>query len=1286
MANEDTKMPVEKSTAPAKCSIPFLKIVVTLIFISFAVSATVSAAAHPNLLFSDITEVPGYQYSTTAPWSTWKTVIIQSADASLSRDFSKPNWATYNRVSYRSAFATDLALAYQITKDQKYFTKARQALLNLDVGDVPYDMDRAVSLGDYALAYDWIQPALTPADDKIIRDKLAILADRTYRDLNGDGTKKDYVSFDDYHGQAYPSVAIAGIALEDYTNPNKIALKSGPKDWVKAGTEYLFVDDKLHSYGRSLLSFGFDEASGKHLLGSYKTYVIDDLIWWFQVYSNHYGQSIFDDYPAAKKIATSEIWETMPNGYMNNYITAGNTLETYQRGILSLLNNQEKGEMLNYLDQAKGNKLLPYSRENDLAPTKLLFCVYGNYDSVKRTTPDWTSRLNKDAIYQVFRGTWQKDSDWLSLVTFNVQTNSNRDSGHHDQLSIEYYGNGDLLLADAGETKYVPDVYYGQYDVHHNGVAIEDPRKPFAKSVWADSQARGPFKGNAVGITTPTTVKTVIQTSWMEAISVSESITKVIGDTWSTPQSLSSAIDYSRTIMYPEDDYFVVFDRFNGDEEWAYRNVFRPTSLSIAPTKGSVIGNVKGDLRIGGTAYNWLSQPYKTEKKASASTNALTWSTTNPYGDQVALTIYSTPASEVLVTKHTGRVAGYDAESEVYSPVVYLKSAPKKDLYRITVLSSTYLTEKKKTVVEVPVSGDGNALRVSSISYTDTIYSGAGSSTFGIFSTNAEMAFIRTYLLPTDYSYTLIKGTSMNRNSAPFITTTGTNSVSFNKKGNSVALVVDAASAGQISLYQIPTTVTKVMKDGAVYSGWKLSADKSAIIITTVAGTHEYSFLTSGELVPPLTATKAEFSGSPTTGIAPLTVKFTDASINATSVSWDFGDGVKSTEKSPSHVYTKPGTYTVVLTATGKSGSVSTTKTGYITAGDGLVPSTPGVPVAAFTANTVSGPGPLQVSFADQSKGVPTSWTWYFGDGQTSIEQNPKHSYTKPGTYTVSLRAINAKGVNIVTKGGFITVTQGSTIAPKAAFRADKVSGTPSLTVSFTDESTGNPATYAWTFGDGTTATEANPKHVYTKAGTYTVTLKVTNAAGTNTLTKTSYITVSATPVIPPKSSAPVAAFTANTVSGSGPLLVSFMDQSQGVPTSWTWYFGDGQTSIEQNPKHTYTQQGTYTVSLRAINANGANIATKGEFITITAEDKSAPKAAFTANIVTGKAPLTVSFMDKSLGSPTSWTWYFGDGQTSTDRNPKHTYTKPGTYTVSLRAINAKGTDIKTQQGFITVT
>ncbi|WP_062398800.1 heparinase II/III family protein [Methanogenium cariaci] len=272
---------------------------------------------------------------------------------------------------------------------------------------------------------------------------------------------------------------------------------------------------------------------------------------------------------------------------MNNYVTSGNTLETYQRGgIISLLNDQEKGgEVLRYLDQTKGDSLLPYSRENDLAPTKLLYTVYGNYNGVSRESPEWTSHLDEDAIYQVFRGgDWEEDSDWLSLVTFDVESNSNRDSAHHDQLSIEYYSRGDLLLADAGETKHILDTYYGQYAAHHNSIQIEDPQTPFATSFWADSQARGVYKGDATGLDTPVTVDTTIQTPWMDSIVASEKITDVIGSSWSDSDSLSSPIDYSRTIMYPEDDYFVIFDRFDGTEEWTYRNVFRPTSLSIAPT------------------------------------------------------------------------------------------------------------------------------------------------------------------------------------------------------------------------------------------------------------------------------------------------------------------------------------------------------------------------------------------------------------------------------------------------------------------------------------------------------------------------------------------------------------------------------------------------------------------------------------------------------------------------------------------------------------------------------
>ena len=1093
-----------------KLRVPLFRLIIGLMVIGIAIPAMASAAAHPNLLFSDINEVPGYQFSSSEPWSSWNSVIIKSADASLSRDFSDPDWATYNRVSYRSGFASDLALAYQITNEQKYFDKARQALLNLDVGDVPYNMDKADSLRGYALAYDWIQPGLTSSDDNIIRDKLAILADSAYRDLNGDGTKKTYISFADHHGQAYPSVAIAGLALEDYTNPNNIALKSGPGDWTRAGTDYLFVHDELHTYGRSLLSFGFDEESGKNLLASYKSYVIDDLLWWFQVYSNHYDRNILEDYPVAKKIMTSELWETLPNGYMNNYVTGGNTLETYHRGILNLLNEQEKGEVLRYLDQTKGNKLLPYSRENDLAPVKLLFCVYGNYDSISPASPGWTSRLDGDATYQVFRENWDEDADWLSLVTFNVQTNSNRDMAHHDQLSIEYYSRGDLLLADAGENKYVLDKYYGQYGVHHNGIAIEDPRTPVALSDWADSRARAIYKGGATGIYTPVTVEAVIQTSWMEGIVASATIGEVVGDHWSSQKALTSPIEYSRAIMYPDDDYFIVFDRFDGSQEWTYRNVFRPTSLSITPTQSGVVGHVQGALKIDGTAYNWLSLPYKDETNTRVTTNALTWDTTNPYGEKVTLNIYSAPASEVIVTKHVGRIAGYTSESEVYSPVVYLKDGPEEDLYRITVLASNYPDEEQKNAQELPVSGNGNAIRVSTTAYADTIYSGAGSSAFGAFSTNAEMAFIRTPVSSQDYSYTLIKGTYLDKDGAPLITSTGTKSVSLNKEGNSVSIVVDAVSTGQVSLYQLNADIEKVLKDGAVYTGWKLSAEKSAIVITTVSGSHEYTFLTSGEVMPVPTVPEAQFSASPTTGNAPLSVQFTDFSTNAVSFSWDFGDGAKSTEKNPAHTYAEPGIYTVKMTATAGSGSDTETKTDYITVGTTVA----SVPVAAFEADVTSGQAPLTVQFTDTSTNSPQSWSWNFGDGTSTLAQNPKHIYSEPGTYTVTLEVTNSDGSDTEIKTGYISITSAQepgtseTTKPVAAFTADKIRGSAPLKVTFTDQSEGSPTSWVWYFGDGKTSTKQNAMHTFAKKGTYTVILKVINDEGINVKTKIGYITV----------------------------------------------------------------------------------------------------------------------------------------------------------------------------------
>jgi PKD repeat protein len=164
----------------------------------------------------------------------------------------------------------------------------------------------------------------------------------------------------------------------------------------------------------------------------------------------------------------------------------------------------------------------------------------------------------------------------------------------------------------------------------------------------------------------------------------------------------------------------------------------------------------------------------------------------------------------------------------------------------------------------------------------------------------------------------------------------------------------------------------------------------------------------------------------------------------------------------------------------------------------------------------------------------------------------------------------------------------------------------------------------------------------------------------------------------------PVADFSASPTSGSAPLAVSFSDSSTGNPTSWSWDFGDGTSSTAQNPTHIYAIPGSYTVSLTATNAGGSDTKTLTDYITVSAP--ASPTADFSASPTSGNAPLAVSFSDSSTGNPTDWSWDFGDGSTSTARNPSHTYTTPGSYTVSLTASNLTGSDTETRVDYITVT
>ncbi len=175
----------------------------------------------------------------------------------------------------------------------------------------------------------------------------------------------------------------------------------------------------------------------------------------------------------------------------------------------------------------------------------------------------------------------------------------------------------------------------------------------------------------------------------------------------------------------------------------------------------------------------------------------------------------------------------------------------------------------------------------------------------------------------------------------------------------------------------------------------------------------------------------------------------------------------------------------------------------------------------------------------------------------------------------------------------------------------------------------------------------------------------------------------SATTTLP--STEPIAAdFSMSDIVGQVPMPVQFTDHSSGEPTSWEWDFGDGSSSVDQNPTHVYSTAGTFSVSLTVTGGGNSDTEVKSDAITLTSPPP--PTAAFAVSATSGDAPLSVSFTDQSTGEPTSWQWNFGDGNGSADQNPSHTYQSAGEYTVSLTATNDNGSTTETKTDLISVT
>ena len=403
-------------------------------------------------------------------------------------------------------------------------------------------------------------------------------------------------------------------------------------------------------------------------------------------------------------------------------------------------------------------------------------------------------------------------------------------------------------------------------------------------------------------------------------------------------------------------------------------------------------------------------------------------------------------------------------------------------------------------------------------------------------------------------------------------------------------------------------------------------------------------------------------------------VHFFDQSIGSIETyTWDFGDNNVITVTTPgnpsvSHQYDNLGTYNVCLTVQGVDSLCASNFCAIVT-----VDSNFSQCLAGYTYTTVPGATQTTIQFIDQSISADSiTWNWNFGDPASGITnssslQNPIHTFSAPGTYSVCMIITSYNCSDTIC----LPVVVGQNSGCQAFYTYAQVPGASANVFQFTDASyyTGQ-VTWLWNFDDGTVSTEQNPLHVF-PAGTvwdpYNVCLTI---SGNDSLCSSTFCL----PVLPQNLGCQ-AEFDA-LPAPNDMLTMNFVDQSQGSIWTWTWDFGDGTTQTIASPNnpnvsHTYQAPGFYNVCLTVQGDYGYCNSTYCETVAVY-DSLTECQSQFTyfADPTSGTQN-TLSFIDLSLGNPTQWYWEFGDplsgaANVSTEQNPVHVFTAPGSYYVCL--------------------
>jgi parallel beta-helix repeat protein len=410
------------------------------------------------------------------------------------------------------------------------------------------------------------------------------------------------------------------------------------------------------------------------------------------------------------------------------------------------------------------------------------------------------------------------------------------------------------------------------------------------------------------------------------------------------------------------------------------------------------------------------------------------------------------------------------------------------------------------------------------------------------------------------------------------------------------------------------------------------------------------------------------FTMAPSPAFTMTQVSFTDTSIDLDGVivqrHWTFGDGTNVTTFSSTvaHSYGDNGAYPVTLTVTdddNETGSITKNITIFNT---GPTANMTWIPLEPTDVDDILFNG----SGSSDPDGSIVNYTWSFGDNETGYGRNVTHRYMDDGIYTVTLTVTDDDGATDTTS---ISLPVGNMppspvidVLPEEPTTADLVV----FNGSGSSDPDGSIVNYTWSFGDNMTGYGNMAVHRYSDDGTYTATLMVRDDDN-DTATASLNITVANVP--------PRANYTYKPPSPTDVDVVEFTDTSSdpdGSITAWRWEFGDGATSTAQNPRHTFPDNGMYTVNLTVTDDDGAT-STVSRSIEVS---NVPPRSRFGYQPGEPTVIDTVAFIDDASdpdGSITAWQWDFGDGNTSTGRDATHSYKNDGLYTVTLTVTDNDG-------------